>query len=122
MIGEDYTPFKRHVTLAGIVGLSGQTGRPRRKRHEGVSPKTRRFLRLCCSPLVWGHLHAVPNRHRPLAIGLSSVRFKEVSARFPDKSAQVDDDFAFALGKFAQREYRGRTGNRQESGERTKLV
>jgi hypothetical protein len=29
------------------------------------------------------------------------VRFKEVSARFPDKSAQVDDDFAFALGKFA---------------------
>ena len=34
-------------------------------------------------------------------IGLSSVRFKEVSARFPDKSAQVDDDFAFALEKFA---------------------
>ena len=41
---------------------------------------------------------------RTWAIGLfivSSVRFKEVSARFQDKSAQVDDDFAFALGKFA---------------------
>ena len=34
-------------------------------------------------------------------IGLSSVRFKEGSARFRDKSAEVDDDFAFALGKFA---------------------
>jgi hypothetical protein len=37
-------------------------------------------------------------------IGLSAVRFKEVSARFPDKSAQVDDDFAFALGKFARKQ------------------
>ena len=37
-------------------------------------------------------------------IGLSAVRFKEVSARCPDKSAQVDDDFAFALGKFARKQ------------------
>ena len=66
-----------------------------------MSPETADFSGYVA--VLWCGVICMPYRldtdHWP--IGLSSVRFKEVSARFPDKSAQVDDDFAFALGKFA---------------------
>ena len=67
-----------------------------------MSPETADFSGyvavLWCGVICMPYLR-LDTGHWP--IGLSSVRFKEVSARFPDKSAQVDDDFAFALGKFA---------------------